>query len=138
MLALRHGVHSFWETLPVGQYDYPDWLFFGGRRPAQSVQALASFLPTLLDEAQEVAHLDFHTGLVVGPIAQLLVSESEGLDNCAWWLKHFDGRIRETDEELHARRTKFAAVSVLGCGRCFLIASTDMRRRSLGHIRRCA
>ena len=31
MLALRHGIQSFWETLPVGQYDYPDWLYY--RRP---------------------------------------------------------------------------------------------------------
>ncbi len=93
LLALRHGVHSFWETLPVGQYDYPDWLFFGGQAPAQSVQALESFLPTLLDEAQEVAHLDFHTGLGRWADCQLLVSESEGLDSCAWWIEHFDERM---------------------------------------------
>jgi predicted deacylase len=91
VLALRHGIQSFWETLPVGQYDYPDWLYFGGRGPAQSSQALECFLPTLLDEAHEVVHLDFHTGLGRWAECELLVSESEGLDNCEWWLKHFDG-----------------------------------------------
>jgi len=90
LLALRHGVHSFWETLPVGQYDYPDWLFFGGGSPAQSVQALECFLPIVLERAEEVVHLDFHTGLGRWADCQLLVSESEGLDNCDWWLKHFD------------------------------------------------
>src|SRR5262245_35259145 len=49
LLALRHGVQSFWETLPVGQYDYPDWLYYGGGKPSQSSQALQSFLPTVLD-----------------------------------------------------------------------------------------
>ncbi|HEX5472031.1 MAG TPA: M14 family metallopeptidase [Lacipirellulaceae bacterium] len=93
LLALRHGIHSFWETLPVGQYDYPDWLFFGGQAPTQSAQALECFLPTLLDEAQEVAHLDFHTGLGRWADCQLLVSESEGLDSCAWWIEHFDGSM---------------------------------------------
>jgi predicted deacylase len=91
LLALRHGVQSFWQTLPVGQYDYPDWLYYGGGGPTQSSQALACFLPTLLDEADEIVHLDFHTGLGRWSECELLVSESEGLDNCAWWLEHFDG-----------------------------------------------
>jgi predicted deacylase len=91
LLALRHGVQSFWDTLPVGQYDYPDWLYFGGRGPTQSSRALESFLPTLLDEAHEVVHLDFHTGLGRWAQCELLVSESEGRDNCDWWLEHFAG-----------------------------------------------
>jgi hypothetical protein len=93
MLALRHGLQSFWETLPVGQYDYPDWLYYGGRGPTQSSLALESFLPTLLDEAREVVHLDFHTGLGKWAECELLVSESEGPDNCSWWLEHFDARM---------------------------------------------
>ncbi|HVT26613.1 MAG TPA: M14 family metallopeptidase [Lacipirellulaceae bacterium] len=93
LLALRHGIHSFWETLPVGQYDYPDWLFFGGQGPTQSVQTLERFLPTLLDEAQKVAHLDFHTGLGRWADCQLLVSESEGIDSCEWWLEHFGANM---------------------------------------------
>jgi predicted deacylase len=91
MLALRHGIQSFWETLPVGQYDYPDWLYFGGHGPTQSSQALESFLPTVLDEAEEVVHLDFHTGLGRWAECELLVSECEGRDNCQWWLNHFEG-----------------------------------------------
>ncbi|HEX3600373.1 MAG TPA: M14 family metallopeptidase [Lacipirellulaceae bacterium] len=88
-LALRHGVASFWQTLPVGQYDYPDWLFFGGDAPAQSSQALEQFLPSILGDAEEVAHLDFHTGLGRWAEGQLLVSESEGLENCDWWRENF-------------------------------------------------
>jgi hypothetical protein len=89
MLALRHGTSSIWETLPVGQYEHPEWLFFGGAAPEQSVQALHKFLPSVLGEAEEVAHLDFHTGLGRWGEGELLVSESEGLENCEWWRDHF-------------------------------------------------
>ncbi len=91
LLALCHGIHSLWETLPVGQYDYPDWLYYGGSGPTQSLRALERFLPTLLDEANEVVHLDFHTGLGRWSKCELLVSDSEGSDNCEWWLEHFEG-----------------------------------------------
>jgi hypothetical protein len=89
LLALRHGAGSFWQTLPVGQYDYPDWLFFGGDAPAESSRALERFLPSVLGEAEEIAHLDFHTGLGRWADGQLLVSESEGLENCDWWRENF-------------------------------------------------
>lgn len=103
VLALRHGIGSFWETLPVGQYDYPDWLYFGGHGPTQSSHALGGFLPTLLDEAEEVVHLDYHTGLGRWAECELLVSESEGHDNCAWWLEHFAGdMVRKLKTLTHA------------------------------------
>jgi predicted deacylase len=93
MLALRHGVNSFWETLPVGQYDFPDWLFFGGGAPAQSVQELQRFLPTVLGDTKEVVHFDFHTGLGGWAEAQLLVSASEGTENREWWANYYGARL---------------------------------------------
>ncbi len=48
-----------------------------------------SFLPSVLDEAEEVSHLDFHTGLGSWAEGELLVSESEGIENCKWWRDHF-------------------------------------------------
>jgi Protein of unknown function (DUF2817) len=89
MLALRHGRNSFWETLPVGQYDYPDWLFFGGESLQQSAIALQHFLPTALENVAEVVHLDFHTGLGEWANGEMLVSQAEGLENCEWWRQHF-------------------------------------------------
>jgi predicted deacylase len=89
-LALRYGIRSFWETLPVGQYDYPDWLYYGGGGPTQSLRALELFLPTLLDEANEVVHLDFHTGLGRWAKCELLVPKCDERDNCAWWIEHFE------------------------------------------------
>lgn len=92
LLALRHGTHSFWETLPVGQYDFPDWLFFGGAAPTHSASALREFLPTVLGAARDIIHLDFHTGLGRWAEGQLLTSDAEGADNSKWWQSHFGSR----------------------------------------------
>ena len=98
LLALRHGVRSFWETLPVGQYEFPDWLFFGGSARSQTAQLLDRLLPTLLDTCQEIVHLDFHTGLGRWADCKLLLSELESTDNAAWWKTHFGShRAAESD-----------------------------------------
>jgi hypothetical protein len=96
-LALRHGVRSFWDTLPVGQYEHPDWLFFGGSARSQSAQLVDQLLPTLLDRAQDVVHLDFHTGLGRWANWELLLSEQDPVDNADWWRSHFDAtRVKES------------------------------------------
>lgn len=89
-LALRHGVNAFWETFPVGQYDYPDWLWFGGREPTQSARAVEAWLPPRLRDAQEVVHLDFHTGLGRWATYRLMLPELDVPENIAWWQAHFD------------------------------------------------
>jgi predicted deacylase len=88
-LALRHGVRSFWETLPVGQYEFPDWLFFGGSARSQTAKHLNRYLPNLFDRCEEVVHLDFHTGLGRWADCKLLLSEYDTADNTAWWRAHF-------------------------------------------------
>jgi hypothetical protein len=96
-LALRHGVRSFWDTLPVGQYEHADWLFFGGSARSQSAELVDQLLPTLLDKAQEVVHLDFHTGLGRWANWELLLSEHDPVDNAGWWRSHFGaGKVKES------------------------------------------
>jgi predicted deacylase len=89
LLALRHGVQSFWENLPVGQYEYPDWLFFGGRARSQSAQGLERILPVYLDRCEEAVHLDFHTGLGRWANCKLLLNELETAESATWWNAHF-------------------------------------------------
>lgn len=91
-LAARHGLRAFWETLPVGQYDFPDWLFFGGHRRSQTVEVLDRLMPTLLDRTCETVHLDFHTGLGRWNQCELLLSESAEAEHASWWRTHFDAR----------------------------------------------
>jgi hypothetical protein len=94
-LAMRHGLRSFWETLPVGQYDFPDWLFFGGQRRSQSAEVLQGLMPALLDGTCETVHLDFHTGLGRWNQFELLLSESSQTEHASWWQTHFGAeRVR--------------------------------------------
>jgi hypothetical protein len=96
-LAMRHGVRSFWDTLPVGQYEHPDWLFFGGNERSQSARLVDQLLPTLLDKAREVVHLDIHTGLGRWANWDLLLSEHEPADNADWWRCHFNAaKVKES------------------------------------------
>jgi Protein of unknown function (DUF2817) len=89
LLAWRHGVRSFWETLPVGQYEFPDWLFFGGSARSQSAELLHDLLPSLLEGCAEVVHLDYHTGLGRWGECKLLLSELDSTENVEWWKAHF-------------------------------------------------
>jgi hypothetical protein len=88
-LALRHGIRSFWETLPVGQYEFDDWLFFGGRAPSQTARLLDQFLPSLLGSCKEIVHLDIHTGLGRWGNCDLLLCEGGQPEKTAWWKNHF-------------------------------------------------
>ncbi len=92
-LALRHGIRSFWETLPVGQYDFDDWLFYGGRGRAQSATLLEQMLPSLLTTCEEAVHLDFHTGLGRWADCHLLLSRLDAADNIEWWNHHFPPQV---------------------------------------------
>ena len=62
-LILKYGMTSLRNTLPVGQYDYPKGLFFGGNAPSKIQEVLAENLSQWIGNTSEVLHLDFHTGL---------------------------------------------------------------------------
>ncbi|MCU0705519.1 MAG: M14 family metallopeptidase [Fimbriiglobus sp.] len=61
--VLRHGMPKLKQAVAAGQYDHPKGLFFGGRGPAESVHILGEHWDRWLGEAQDVVHLDYHTGL---------------------------------------------------------------------------
>lgn len=62
-LILRYGMLKLRNTLPVGQYDFPKGLFFGGHFPSATQVILADNLPKWIGSSSEVVHIDFHTGL---------------------------------------------------------------------------
>lgn len=97
LLAARHGVGSFWRTLPVGQYEYPDFLHFGGRALSQTAVQCEIALPPLLENVREAVHLDFHTGLGRWAIGDLLLGERERPEEVAWWRENFpDSAVKES------------------------------------------
>jgi hypothetical protein len=62
-LIARYGMSALKQTLPVGQYDFPQGLFFGGTAPSQTQQILTAHLPRWIGLARQVIHIDLHTGL---------------------------------------------------------------------------
>lgn len=89
LLAARLGPRAFWETLPPGQYEHADWLFYGGKALSASGERLREWLPTVLGRAEEVVWLDYHTGLGRYARGELLLSEGEPNEEIDWWRRAY-------------------------------------------------
>jgi hypothetical protein len=63
MLITRYGKRRLFETIPVGQYEFPRGLFFGGHAPCESTVFVQRWLPEFIGDAETVLHIDLHTGL---------------------------------------------------------------------------
>jgi Protein of unknown function (DUF2817) len=59
----QYGMATLKNTLPVGQYEFPQGLFFGGIAPSQTHQILTAHLRRWLGISKQVLHLDLHSGL---------------------------------------------------------------------------
>jgi hypothetical protein len=59
----RYGMPALRQTVVAGQYDFEKGLFFGGKGPSWTHCLLEENLGRWLQGAQQVVHLDFHTGL---------------------------------------------------------------------------
>lgn len=87
--ALRYGVSSLKQTLPVGQYDFPQGIFFGGQAPGQTQQILAAQLPIWLGQTQRIIHLDLHTGLGRWATPTFLVKPQAHQNDLPWFQQTF-------------------------------------------------
>ncbi len=63
LAVLWHGVPALKQALVGGQYDFPKGIFFGGHGPTATHKALRDRLRGWIGPADDVLHLDFHTGL---------------------------------------------------------------------------
>ena len=57
------GLAQLRKTIPVGQYEYPEGLFFGGTQAERTTRYLRQTLPGWVGQARRIIHVDFHTGL---------------------------------------------------------------------------
>ena len=89
-LVLRHGMRTIKNALPVGQYDFPRGLFFGGHGPSQTQTILASNMPHWIGKTARIIHLDFHTGLGQWSTYKLLVDATTDAKQHGW-LQHIFG-----------------------------------------------
>ncbi len=71
------GILELQKTLPVGQYEHPRGLFYGGSQAEASVQLVRECLPAWVGAGSDVMHIDFHSGLgSYGDYRMLLVDDA--------------------------------------------------------------
>jgi hypothetical protein len=88
-LIFRYGMSTLKNTLPVGQYEFPQGLFFGGNAPSQTQRILQAHLPRWLGLAARVIHLDLHTGLGKWGTYQLFAEVTGDSPRCQWLEQKF-------------------------------------------------
>lgn len=97
-LLLRYGLTTLKETLPVGQYDFPKGLFFGGQHPSKTQAILAAHLPRWMGNADGVLHLDLHTGLGQRGTYKLLLGASTPPERVQDLTELFGGDVVEISQ----------------------------------------
>ncbi|MGK7872351.1 MAG: DUF2817 domain-containing protein [Xenococcaceae cyanobacterium] len=95
-LILCHGMTALKSTLPVGQYDFPKGLFFGGHGPSKTYEILAANLPRWVGDATDIVHVDLHTGLGRKATYKLLIEESADSERAQWLTEKFGADVVET------------------------------------------
>lgn len=86
----RYGMSALKSTLPVGQYEFSNGLFFGGSAPAQTQRILAAHFRSWLGKAQQVIHLDLHSGLGKWGTYQLFAEMNRDTPRYQWLSEHFE------------------------------------------------
>jgi hypothetical protein len=91
----RNGLSAMKEVVAGGQYDFPEGLFFGGNGPSVTMQIMKARLPQWIGPAEDVLHVDLHTGLGPWGTYKLLVDKPSGSE---YW-KHFARQFPEKNIE---------------------------------------
>jgi predicted deacylase len=89
-LISRYGMSALKSTLPVGQYEFPKGLFFGGSAPAQTQRILAAHFRSWLGKASQVIHLDLHSGLGKWGTYQLFAEMNQDTPRYQCLSEHFE------------------------------------------------
>ena len=114
-LALKEirdlGLLELQKSLPVGQYEHPTGLFYGGGGPEETVRVVRDWLRSWVSGAGEVAHIDLHSGLGKYADYRLLLVDEKGSEPERWaseWfgndvVEAWDGRTAYTARGLMAK-----------------------------------
>ncbi len=111
LLIMRHGKSVLQSSLPIGQYDFPKGLFYGGQGPARLASYLREELLSWMPRAQEVIHLDFHTGLGRWATYRLLMDDPHHHPGVQWFAERFPAAHIEVAA---SNRTAYSARGTLG------------------------
>lgn len=98
LAAWRLGLAELQKTLPVGQYEHRQGLFYGGEKPEESTAWLQENLPAWVAGAELTLQLDFHCGLGEWADYKLHVVDRVGSPRARWLGEHFGGQVVEARE----------------------------------------
>jgi len=89
------GLGEFKKTLPVGQYERPLGLFYGGSGPATATRIMQARLPEWVGNAAFALHIDFHTGLGRWADYKLLLDDGPDTEAARWVADKFGADVVE-------------------------------------------
>lgn len=92
------GLAELQHRLPIGQYQAPASLFYGGDRPQESTRWLQQALPVWVGDAELALHVDFHSGLGERADYKLHVVDRQGSPRALWVAQRFgETRVEARD-----------------------------------------
>ena len=89
------GLAELRNTLPVGQYDDPSGLFYGGDTSQESTGWLQQELPVWVAGAELTLHVDFHSGLGAWADYKLHVVDRKASPRALWAAQQFGDAVVE-------------------------------------------
>lgn len=92
---MRYGMQSLKQAIAAGQYEFPRGIFFGGSGPGASTQIIQQHCRRWFGSAEEIVHIDLHSGL--GPFGKykLLLDDAAHSPNHNWCADAFGGKFVE-------------------------------------------
>jgi hypothetical protein len=108
----RHGLQTLKQAVAGGQFDYPRGLFYGGRGPSKSARIVQDNCASWLAAAEQILHIDLHTGLGASGTYKLLLTEPPNSENYRWYAEVFGEGYVESNAQLDA--TAYAVTGSLG------------------------
>ena len=102
----RYGVPALKEAIVSGQYQYPEGIFYGGRKTSVATETVMQSCEMWAGNADVVAHIDLHTGLGEYGSYKLLLNEGLSEDELAWHRNTFGpenlGSMQSEDKTAYA------------------------------------
>ena len=126
--ASKKSLYKLQSVLTGGQYDHPDGIFYGGRKPTRAHERFLEIVESHVAGAKHVLFLDWHTGLGPYGTGELLGMTRPGSahgDRVSKWFGHG----LETPSEGQA--TSAPLTGTIGSGLRRRFADTDTEVTSL-------
>jgi hypothetical protein len=98
--GIQYGINELTDAITCGQYDFPNGLYYGGSQPSALSHLLSDHLKTWLGNAQQIIHLDVHTGLGTWARYKLLFDHPITDARYAQMQQYFGADVLEAREEM--------------------------------------